>query len=123
MFVDKGAFTLDEGMRILDAGKRLGLKVKAHAEQIEHTGKSKCKSLYVYVYRLRPTANIQHQHQPASHIAFTHTLREPRRLIYNYTHSYTGAAKLVADLGGLSADHLERLDDAGAAAMAEKGVV
>jgi imidazolonepropionase len=71
IFVDKGAFTLDEGRRILEAGKQMGLKVKAHAEQIQ----------------------------------------------------YTGCAQLVADLGGLSADHLERLDEAGAAEMGKKNVV
>ncbi len=38
MFVDKGAFTLEEGFRVLDAGRKAGLQVKAHAEQIEHTG-------------------------------------------------------------------------------------
>ncbi|RLB53055.1 MAG: imidazolonepropionase [Deltaproteobacteria bacterium] len=34
-----------------------------------------------------------------------------------------GAAELVAELGGLSADHLEELSDEGAAAMAAAGVV
>eukprot|EP00392_Amoebophrya_sp_AT5.2_P000557 g558.t1 len=71
VFVDKGAFTLDEGRRILEAGQKLGLRPKAHAEQIEHTG----------------------------------------------------CAKLVADLGGLSADHLERLDEDAARAMGEKQTV
>lgn len=71
IFVDKGAFTLEEGMRILDAGKRQGLLVKAHAEQIE----------------------------------------------------FTGCAKLVADLKGVSADHLERLDREGAEAMGKNNVV
>eukprot|EP01059_Diplonema_ambulator_P017710 TRINITY_DN29769_c0_g1_i1.p1 TRINITY_DN29769_c0_g1~~TRINITY_DN29769_c0_g1_i1.p1 ORF type:complete len:427 (+),score=156.75 TRINITY_DN29769_c0_g1_i1:36-1283(+) len=38
VFCDKGAFTLEEGIRILQAGKDLGLKVKAHSEQVVHTG-------------------------------------------------------------------------------------
>ncbi|CAD7976462.1 unnamed protein product [Amoebophrya sp. A25] len=71
VFVDKGAFTLDEGRRILEAGKQAGMKIKAHAEQIEHTG----------------------------------------------------VAKLVADMGGLSADHLERVDAEAASEMAKKNVV
>jgi imidazolonepropionase len=37
--------------------------------------------------------------------------------------AYTGAAQLAASLGALSADHLERIDDAGIAAMAEAGTV
>eukprot|EP00397_Hematodinium_sp_SG-2012_P045868 GEMP01051654.1.p1 GENE.GEMP01051654.1~~GEMP01051654.1.p1 ORF type:complete len:326 (-),score=77.63 GEMP01051654.1:639-1592(-) len=71
IFCDKGAFTLDEAQAILSAGQKMGLKVKAHAEQIEHSG----------------------------------------------------CAKLVADMKGISADHLERLDEAGAEAMGKAGVV
>lgn len=37
--------------------------------------------------------------------------------------AYTGAAALAASLGALSADHLERIDDAGIAAMAAAGTV
>jgi imidazolonepropionase len=37
--------------------------------------------------------------------------------------AYTGAAAMAASLGALSADHLERLDDAGIAAMAAAGTV
>eukprot|EP01060_Flectonema_neradi_P002000 TRINITY_DN1120_c6_g1_i1.p1 TRINITY_DN1120_c6_g1~~TRINITY_DN1120_c6_g1_i1.p1 ORF type:complete len:414 (+),score=98.30 TRINITY_DN1120_c6_g1_i1:73-1314(+) len=44
VFCDKGAFTLEEGIRILTAGKNLGLKIKAHSEQIIHTGISKAAS-------------------------------------------------------------------------------
>ena len=71
VFCDRGAFALPEARAVLEAGRRLGLKVRAHAEQIDHTG----------------------------------------------------TAQLVAELGGLSADHLERLDAAGAAAMGAAGVV
>lgn len=71
VFCDKGAFTLVEAEAILRAGKTAGLQVKAHAEQITHTG----------------------------------------------------VAELVASLGGLSADHLERLDERGAKAMAAAGTV
>lgn len=58
VFCDRGAFTLSEAREILEAAKAHGLQIKAHAEQLSHTG----------------------------------------------------AAKLVAELGGVSADHLERSD-------------
>lgn len=70
-FVDRGAFTVEEGIAILRAGRAAGLKVRVHAEQIVHTG----------------------------------------------------IAEAAAALGALSADHLERLDDAGIAAMARSGTV
>lgn len=38
VFVDEGAFTLDEGRRILEAAKRLGFGLKIHAEQLTFTG-------------------------------------------------------------------------------------
>lgn len=38
VYVDRGAFTLEEGLQILRAGKALGLSVRAHAEQVTHTG-------------------------------------------------------------------------------------
>lgn len=38
VYCDRGAFTVEESMRILSAGAALGLKVKAHAEQVAHTG-------------------------------------------------------------------------------------
>lgn len=42
VFCDSIGFTLDEAKDILTAGQRAGMKVKAHAEQIQHTG---CASL------------------------------------------------------------------------------
>ena len=66
VYVDRGAFTLDEGRAILAAGIRLGLRPRIHAEQVE----------------------------------------------------FTGAAAMAAGLGALSADHLERIDDVGIAALA-----
>jgi len=71
VYVDRGAFTVEEGRAILMAGRSLGLGLRVHAEQV----------------------------------------------------AYTGAAAMAAELGALSADHLERLDTAGAAAMAESGTV
>ena len=71
VFCDSIGFTLDEARDILVAGQRAGLQVKAHAEQIKHTG---CTSL-------------------------------------------------VAELGGLSADHLEQVAADDIAAMREKNVV
>ncbi len=71
VFCDEGAFTLAEAERILEAGLRHGLKVKAHAEQLTHTG----------------------------------------------------AARLVAALGGVSADHLECATSDDLTAMAEAGTV
>ncbi|MAA78286.1 MAG: imidazolonepropionase [Deltaproteobacteria bacterium] len=38
VYCDRGAFTLDESIAILKAGKKHGLKIKAHAEQNTHTG-------------------------------------------------------------------------------------
>jgi len=70
-YIDDGAFTLSEGRRVLEAARRAGLKVRAHAGQFADLG----------------------------------------------------VAQLVAELGGLSADHLEHIDDAGAGALATAGVV
>ncbi len=71
VYVDDGAFTVDEGERILRAGKHTGLGARIHAEQV----------------------------------------------------AWTGAAAMAARLGALSADHLERIDADGIAAMAEAGTV
>ncbi|MEQ1565242.1 MAG: imidazolonepropionase [Myxococcota bacterium] len=71
VYIDRGAFTLAEGERILRAGAARGLQIRVHAEQVEHTG----------------------------------------------------AAALAAELGALSADHLERIDAEGIAAMAAHGTV
>lgn len=38
VYCDRGAFTLDEAVEILRAGQRHGLRLRAHAEQVEHTG-------------------------------------------------------------------------------------
>lgn len=38
VYCDRGAFTLDEAREILEAGKAAGLKIRAHAEQVTHTG-------------------------------------------------------------------------------------
>ena len=38
VYCDRGAFTLEESLAILQAGKEYGLKIKAHAEQVTHTG-------------------------------------------------------------------------------------
>ena len=38
VYCDRGAFTLEEGIAILSAGRAAGLKVRAHAEQVSHTG-------------------------------------------------------------------------------------
>lgn len=70
-YVDRGAFTVDEGRAILAAGKAAGLGVRVHAEQVTHTG----------------------------------------------------AARMAAELGALSADHLERVDAAGIEAMAAHGTI
>jgi len=71
VYVDRGAFTVDEGRAILAAGQQKGLGARVHAEQVTHTG----------------------------------------------------AAAMAARLGALSADHLERIDDDGIAAMAAAGTV
>lgn len=71
VYCDRGAFTLAETGRIFEAAGALGLRIRVHAEQIEHTG----------------------------------------------------VARLAAERGATSADHLERLDDDGIAAMARAGTV
>ena len=71
VYVDRGAFTVEEGRAILEAGRAAGLAVKAHAEQV----------------------------------------------------AFTGAAAMAASLGALSAEHLERIDAEGVAAMGAAGTV
>ena len=71
VFIDTGAFTLDEGRRVLERARALGLRLKVHAEQL----------------------------------------------------TSTGAAALAAELGAVSAEHLEHVTDASLAAMAEAGTV
>jgi imidazolonepropionase len=71
VYCDEGAFTLAETRRVLEAGQRHGLQLRAHAGQFADLG----------------------------------------------------AAELVAELGGLSADHLEHVSAAGIRAMAANGVV
>jgi imidazolonepropionase len=71
VYVDRGAFSVEEGRAILTAGQKAGLKARIHAEQV----------------------------------------------------TYTGAAAMAAGLGAISADHLERIDDAGIAALAAAGTV
>jgi len=38
VYCDRGAFELDESIAILRAGREAGLQVRAHAEQVSHTG-------------------------------------------------------------------------------------
>ncbi|MCA9568334.1 MAG: imidazolonepropionase [Myxococcales bacterium] len=38
VYVDRGAFTVEEGERILRAGQAIGLRARLHAEQVERTG-------------------------------------------------------------------------------------
>ena len=71
VFIEKNAFTLAEGRRILEAALELGLPVKAHVEQFGNSG----------------------------------------------------GAKLIAELGGLSADHLEHATLQDLTALAEAGSV
>ena len=71
VFVEKGAYTIEEARAVFEAGKKHGLVPRVHADQI--------------------TAG--------------------------------GGAELAAEVGAASADHLENISDAGAAAMAEAGVV
>jgi len=71
VFVERGAFTVDEARRILRAARDAGLAAKLHADQL----------------------------------------------------SEGGGAALAAEVGAISADHLEHAADAGIAAMAQAGVV
>ena len=38
VYCDRGAFTLAESVAILEAGKAAGMRIKAHSEQVAHTG-------------------------------------------------------------------------------------
>lgn len=38
VFIDEGAFTLEEGRRVIEAARALGLGIKVHAEQLTNTG-------------------------------------------------------------------------------------
>jgi imidazolonepropionase len=71
VFVDEGAFAIEEGRRVLEAGMRHGLRPKLHADQLRDGG---------------------------------------------------GAA-LAADVGAVSADHLEHVSRAGIAALASAGTI
>jgi imidazolonepropionase len=71
VFVERSAFSADEGRRILHAARAAGLQAKVHADQLTDSG---------------------------------------------------GAA-LAAEVGALSADHLEHVSEAGIAALAAAGVV
>lgn len=71
VFCDRGAFSVVEARRVLEAGKRHGLKPKVHAEQL----------------------------------------------------AATGAARLAAEVGAVSADHLDHVDAESAALLATSGTV
>jgi len=71
VYVDRGAFTVDQGRRVLQKGIAAGLRPRIHAEQV----------------------------------------------------TYTGAARMAAELGAVSADHLEQIDEDGIAAMAKAGTI
>jgi len=71
VFVEESAFSVEEGRRILQAGRAAGLGAKLHADQL----------------------------------------------------SACGGAELAAEVGAVSADHLERISNAGIAAMKGAGVV
>lgn len=38
VFVDEGAFTVEEGRRLLEAGRQAGLEVRVHADELARTG-------------------------------------------------------------------------------------
>jgi imidazolonepropionase len=71
VFIERGAFTLEEGRRVLEAARELGLGLKVHADQL----------------------------------------------------TSGGGAELAAELGAVSAEHLEHVSDAGLEAMARAGTV
>ena len=71
VFVERGAFTVAEGRRVLEAAAELGLGLKVHADQL-----TSC-----------------------------------------------GGAELAAEMGAVSAEHLEKVSDAGLEAMAAAGTI
>jgi imidazolonepropionase len=70
VFCERGYFDTDQSRKILDAARKLGLKLRIHADQL----------------------------------------------------SNSGGAKLAADLSATTADHLEKTDDKGIAAMKSAGI-
>jgi imidazolonepropionase len=70
VFCERGYFDIEQSRKILDAARKLGLKLRIHADQL----------------------------------------------------SNSGGAKLAADLGATTADHLEKTDDKGIAAMKSAGI-
>jgi imidazolonepropionase len=70
VFVEEGAFSLEQARRVLEAGAAHGLRPKVHADQL----------------------------------------------------SPGGGAELAAELGAVSADHLDHVSEAGISALAEAGV-
>jgi imidazolonepropionase len=71
VFCEESAFTVPESRRILEAGRKRGLALRIHADQI----------------------------------------------------TQMGASRLAAEVGCVSADHLERIDEGGIAAMKDAGVI
>ncbi len=71
VFVEEGAFTRDEAIRILTTGKSLGMRPKLHVDQLADSG----------------------------------------------------GGQLAAEVGAISADHLEYVSDSGIAAIKEAGVI
>lgn len=71
VFCDRGVFTVEQARRILEAGRRHGLRPRLHAEELDRTG----------------------------------------------------GARLAAELGALSADHLDHATEEDARALAQAGVV
>jgi imidazolonepropionase len=71
VFCDRGAFSVEEARRVLEAAKRHGLRPRLHAEQL----------------------------------------------------AMTGGARLAAEVGAVSADHLDHIDAEGVAALAASGTI
>jgi imidazolonepropionase len=71
VFCDEGAFNVEQSRRVLERGKRAGLRPKLHADEL----------------------------------------------------AQIGATRLASEVGGISADHLERIDDPGIEALKQAGTI
>lgn len=71
VFCDRGAFTVEQARRVLEAARKAGLQLKLHADEL----------------------------------------------------AQIGASRLAGELGAVSADHLEMIDDAGIAALRAAGTI
>src|SRR3546814_652713 len=144
-FCERIGFTLAQTRRVFEAARTLGLPVKLHADQLrdgagaalppECAGNAGCyiDAVVAWLPRRHGEGRVDAVDACCERIGFTlaqtrrvfeaaRTLGLPVKLHADQLSDGAGAA-LVAEFGGLSADHVEHTSVAGVAAMAEAGTV